>query len=636
VSHSGRTPAAIAGALAFAAALAAGAAPRTAVAEEAAAAPHLVGSAPKIVLISLDGAKPDLIQTYLRTGVLPGGGLGYLRRRGVYAQQNVTATPSLTAVSHLTIATGSTAVHTDTAANSFHLVAAPITTGVSGFASPIGGYDLSPLGPEADPTAEPMWVRLRAEGKHVVTATWPGADGADIAVNGTLVQGANPTRITDYTVPFGAFGGLGATGFSLAASDFVPDQAVADQLAAAGRTSFSPVRATPTPFETFYCASAAPATCSTAATLDLKFEMRAAALDTTNDNKVNYDTLAFFEKTQGITAGPFAPPSTGPAYVKRGGPSAPFFFEGSGSKVGAAYFVSFLAKNLSTVRFVRYGANFIPRNAPVLSFVDDINNNVGFWRPQPDFRIPERLSPGFTTFPDLELEAAYEDQVTTFLAYQTRLAQHAIVANPGADLVMIYIEEPDGSGHQFTLTTQRQATDPRDPTTIGGNQDRAKIARYSDYVKYGYKRADKVVADIISLVGHGTDIFVVSDHGMAPFHTAVNMTNLLKKAGVDTSLLGIRTNGPVVNIYVNLQGREAGGTVDAATYQTLVAEVADAVKKARDTNATFNYGLKGKRVFATVASRPTDCPGGGRLLQERPDRAGLRRRLRRARRRLQL
>ena len=179
--------------------------------------------------------------------------------------------------------------------------------------------------------------------------------------------------------------------------------------------------------------------------------MRAAALDTTNDGTTNYDTLVFFETTQGIQPGPFALPATGPAYVKVGGESGKFYFEGTGNKVGAAYFVSFLAPDLSTVRFARYGANFIPRNAPVIADVDDINNNVGFWAPQPDFRIPERLSPGFTNFPDLELEAMYEDQNKTFIRYQTQLATRAILKNPGADLVMIYIEEPDGSGHQFTL-----------------------------------------------------------------------------------------------------------------------------------------------------------------------------------------
>src|SRR5262249_2324615 len=163
--------------------------------------------------------------------------------------------------------------------------------------------------------AEPLWVRLRQQGKKVVTATWPGGDGADIRINNVVVQSAQPTRVTDYTVPFGAFGGLGAVGFSLTAANFAPDAAVTAQLQAAGHFSFSPVLATPAPVETFSCASPPPATCTTAATLDLKFAIRVAALDTTNDGVVNYDTLVFFDATRGIQPGPFQAPSTGPAYV---------------------------------------------------------------------------------------------------------------------------------------------------------------------------------------------------------------------------------------------------------------------------------------------------------------------------------
>jgi predicted AlkP superfamily pyrophosphatase or phosphodiesterase len=95
---------------------------------------------PQVVLISLDGAKPDLIQKYLDNGVLPSdGGLARLSR-GAVARQNVTATPSLTAVSHIAIATGSTAVHNDIPSNTFQAIAAAINSFISGFAAPIGGY----------------------------------------------------------------------------------------------------------------------------------------------------------------------------------------------------------------------------------------------------------------------------------------------------------------------------------------------------------------------------------------------------------------------------------------------------------------------------------------------------------------
>src|SRR5262245_16757017 len=432
----------------------------------------------QVVVISLDGAKPDLVEHFLDTGVLDRkAGLGRLRSHGVVARQNVTVTPSVTAAAHIAIATGSTAVHNDIPANTYHPVAATIGTSLSGFAGPIGGYQLSPLGPTPDPTAEPLWVRLRAAGKTVVTATWPGSDGADIRITGTLVQAAEPTRVTDYTGPFGAFGGLGAQGFQLTAAQFA-DVPVGDpllaQLAAAGRSSFSPVKVTAAPVEQVFCGPpvappATPVTCgnSSASGRSVAYVITAAALDTTNDGLVNYDTLVFFDKTAGIAPGPFAPPATGPAYAAAGGPSGPFFFEGSGAVVGTAFFVSHMAADLSTVRFARYAANFIPRNAPVLAVVDDVNGHAGFWRPQPDFRIPERLSPGFGPFPDLELEAMYLDQVESFTAYQTTVALHAITSNAEADLVMVYLEQPDGSGHQFTLTDRRQATDPSDPRTIG-------------------------------------------------------------------------------------------------------------------------------------------------------------------------
>jgi hypothetical protein len=89
--------------------------------------------------------------------------------------------------------------------------------------------------------------------------------------------------------------------------------------------------------------------------------------------------------------------------------------------------------DLSVVRFARYGANYIPRNTPVLADVDDINNNIGFWRPQADFRIPERLSPGFTGFPDVEIETMFEDMVKTFVRYQGKYRrERAIKTHPDA------------------------------------------------------------------------------------------------------------------------------------------------------------------------------------------------------------
>src|SRR5262249_5932002 len=148
---------------------------------------------------------------------------------------------------------------------------------------------------------------------------------------------------------------------------------------------------------------------------------------------------------------------------------------------------------------------------------------------------------------------------------------------------------------------------PADPNSIGDNQDPDKVARYAKYIRTAYQTADKAVKQIADAAGHDTNVIVVSDHGFAPFHTSVSMINILKNARIDTSKLAIRTSGPAVNIYVNLQNREQGGTVNAATYNALVMQITDAVKNAVDPNPKFNFSLKNGQLFTVVETRPLQC-----------------------------
>ncbi len=579
-------------------------------------------AAPRVVLISLDGATPGLVKDFMRDGTIPHHrGLGLLAREGATAERNVTVDPSLTASAHIAIATGSSAARNDIPANTFHLVASPFNSNISGFGAPIGGYVHAGPAEHAPggATAEPLWIALRNAGKRVATATFPGGDGVNVRAPGLpatspIIQSADK-RTVDYTVPFGAFDGpnsslgapAGARGFVLNASNFAaaPAATVA-QLTAAGKTFFGTVMQTTAPTETITPFSG-PAGGKA---------IFVAALDTTNDGVVNYDTLVFFDSTVGIQPGPFAPPSTGPAYVKASEKrSGKFYIEGSGNKSGVAFYVSLLAPDLSSVHFSRTSANFIPRNAAVpavLGNVDDINNNVGFWTPQADFRIPERLSPGYGPFSDLELEDIYLDLVRTFVDYQTRVGLRAIEREPNADLVMIYIEQPDGSGHQFLMTDPRQASNPLDASTIGANQDPAKRARYRNYLRIAYQTANEAVQRIIEAVGtdrHGelkSSVFVVSDHGFAPFHTAVNMSAFLASKGFDPAKVRAITSGPAANIYINLQGREPNGTVSQGDYLALQQQLVQALREFKDINP--NYALHRDRVsvFDQVHARPTD------------------------------
>jgi predicted AlkP superfamily pyrophosphatase or phosphodiesterase len=572
---------------------------------------NIAWSTPKVVLISLDGATPRLLERFLDDGTLnENKGLGLLKKRGSYAEQNVTVSPSLTAAGHIAIATGSTAVHNDVVGNTFHYIASPFNNNVSGFGAAIGGYNYANHVPEesAEPTAEPLWIKLRAARKTVVTATFPGGDGVEVRVpglaNSPIIQ-SSTNRTVDYTVPFGAFAGAGARGFELTAADFsLAPQATTDQLVAAGKVFYSPVLQKATALETLNIGGIA-------------FTLQVAALDSTNDNSVNYDTLVIFDQN-GIKPGPFSLPLTGAAYAKLNERSVSFYFEGSTNKAGSGFFVSKFATDLSSIHLTRYSANSIPRNTPVINDVDDINTQVGFWAPQADFRIPERLSPGFNNFSDQELETIFEDQVKTFVAYQTQVALRAISQKPNADLAMIYIEQPDGSSHQFLIDDPRQATNPLDATTIGANQDFAKINRYRHYLATAYQVADQAVQSVIDEIGtdHNgnpkSDIFVVSDHGFAPFHTAVNMNAFLASQGFDSTKVRAVTSGPAVNLYINLLGREPNGTVSPEEYVTIQQQLVAALKNFKDANPNYSRH-SATSVFGQVFSRPVilNSPGFG-------------------------
>lgn len=967
-----------------------------------------VQAAPKVILISLDGANPAILDPYTASNALPPGtGLRLLEAKGVKASRNNTINPSLTAAAHIAIATGSSAAANDVVANAFQYLASPFNGApISGFGAAIGGYSIDgPL--DSVGTAEPLWLALRAAGKTVTTATWPGGDGVNVTIpglTGAVGSATNPIiqpaseRTVDFTVPFGAATAPFQKGFNLTKSAFTAaPPATATQLTAAGKSFFGTVMQTN--LETF-------------TTGGVTYDIKAAAYDSTDDSLVNYDSIVIFNQAQGIQPGPFALPSTGPAYIKPGtvaavtagsqlpapyptlngqrpivighrgasgyrpehtlesyryaielgadfvepdlvstsdgvliarhepllsgttniaskpefasrrttkildgvsttdwftsdftlaeiktlraiqpsasrpqefnglyeiptlqeiidlvkteslargrtigiypetkhptfhdnlnlsleeplvaslaaagwntasapvyiqsfevanlkdlntktpvklvqlidaddvnpdgsmslvapyaqpydfvvsgdtrtyadlltpagldfindyadgvGPwkpyllrtkiydtnadnvaedrngdgvvnikdrtvvadtgviaaahaaglvvhaytfrndaslygfsnpadeyrafyhlgvdglfsdfpdtavaaipapsstnlSALFYFEGHSSKAGTRYFVSNLASDLSTVRIARTSATFIPRSSPVpavIANVDDINNNVGFWQPQADFRIVEKLdaTPStFAAFPDTELEGIYQDLVRHFVTYQTNVSLRAISNLPNADLAMIYIEQPDGSGHQWLLTDPRQSTDFNTPV-IGVNQDPAKKGRYANYLRYAYQTANNAVQRVISSVGvdangvPNSNIMVTSDHGFAPFHTQVQVAQILTNAGITgigstaTSRVKIVTSGPAANIYINLQGREPGTPpVSRAEYIVLQKQIATALRAARDTNPVY-AGPGGAPLFDKVYTRPLPAdindPAFGRMTSE--------------------
>jgi predicted AlkP superfamily pyrophosphatase or phosphodiesterase len=116
----------------------------------------------RVVLLSLDGAGSDELHRLYKDGSLSAGGFARFFQEGQVDDRLVPVNPSLTAVNHISLATGYAPSQTGIVGNNFHPSDAPFLKTVSGFAAPIA--------------TETLWEAARRQGKRVGVTTWPGAD----------------------------------------------------------------------------------------------------------------------------------------------------------------------------------------------------------------------------------------------------------------------------------------------------------------------------------------------------------------------------------------------------------------------------------------------------------------------------
>ena len=329
-------------------------------------------------------------------------GLGRLRAHGVRAEQNITATPSVTAVSHIAIATGSTAAHNDVSGNSIHPVAATHRHQPQRIRRADRRLSNQPARP-----------RLRADGRTAVgAAAQPGTEGrhGDLARRRRRghtdlrdARAGAPRRPARPTTPCRsvrseAWAHKGSRLARPASRWQTRRSSVSSRRRAASRSARC--KSPRAPWRRCSVRRRRAATCGTtnASGRTLRYDIKVAALDTTQRRIDQLRHPGVLRRQRRHSPGPFTLPSTGPAYARLGRRSACFFYEGSGNKVGAAFFVSALAPDLTSVRFVRYSANFIPRNTPVIADVDDINEHVGFLGAAAGFPNSRAAQPGVREF----------------------------------------------------------------------------------------------------------------------------------------------------------------------------------------------------------------------------------------------
>jgi hypothetical protein len=116
----------------------------------------------RVVLISLDGASAVELHRRYRAAELQAGGFSRFFDEGQVASSLSPVDPTLTAVNHISLATGFPPAATGIVSNNFHVAGSPWGERASGFAAPIG--------------AETLWEAARRQGKRAAVWTFPGAD----------------------------------------------------------------------------------------------------------------------------------------------------------------------------------------------------------------------------------------------------------------------------------------------------------------------------------------------------------------------------------------------------------------------------------------------------------------------------
>jgi hypothetical protein len=333
---------------------------------------------------------------------------------------------------------------------------------------------------------ETLWEAARRQGKRVGVATWPGADDTGSRRRGDwgLAYVNNPDRPADLvTIP---------------SRQWEPAETAAE---AQGIDSRSPVRGV-----LVHVASGEPG--------EQAFNL--LAVDHTDDRRVNYDSLMV------------VPPGSQQGFPLKAGQWAELPCRLSlpdGASRAAVCPVKLLALDLNAETRLYFGAVY-PLAAYPADFAARLAGQGLFWPgPSDDGSLSDSWSgqPGI----DLETWTEQSERFTRFFGDSLLAA----AGRPDWDLLMGYIPTIDEAGHQLQLI------DPRQPGFSPERRDACARARLRVW-----QAVDRELARLLAALDlRTTAVVVVSDHGMAAAHTAVDPNGLLR----DQGLLDVDAKGMV-------------------------------------------------------------------------------------------
>lgn len=296
-----------------------------------------VAAAPgrRVVVVSFDGAGGLEFGRRLAAGFFSPNGFLRASKEGEVASRLAVVTPSLTAVSHVALATGAPPGMTGIVGNTFH----PAGTA---FRERRRGFDV-------EPETETIWEAAARQGKRVASLSFPGASQRTARTHTALALNFNEA------FPKGVFWNGSAASTPFADVTNLP----------AGLASFSPAKA----FDVG----------------GLPFLL----VDSTNDGRTNYNMLAVLGADGNVRARAWAGDWFPLSERRDDGVEAGVLF-GRWSKVLA------LAEDLSSVAL--YLGDRFRTSADPPEFRRAIEEKAGFWPGLPDVAFLRRTDPDIPSF----------------------------------------------------------------------------------------------------------------------------------------------------------------------------------------------------------------------------------------------
>jgi 2',3'-cyclic-nucleotide 2'-phosphodiesterase (5'-nucleotidase family)/predicted AlkP superfamily phosphohydrolase/phosphomutase len=529
----------------------------------AAAAP-----AQKAILFSSDGMRPDLVDKYAGEGLMPT--YSELMATGVKGTNGLKqAFPPNTGVGWHTLATGAWPASHGSMNNTYFRVGEGNFNNRTSFAT------------DAVLQADHIAQATERAGKKVVAVEWVAARNLSPQLQGPVVDFrtffSNRGILLNYDLA-GQPAGANAFGVSYQRVDLDPASGWTNVPASHSPAMQEQLKITNTAF---------PATDNVDRFYDLYI------YDSTNDSTMNYDSVLVVPSTAGKNG------IAGTTMEQ--GDWKEFKVGLTGARTGQT--AGFYAKAIEI-------APDLSKFRVYFTSIARVNATYNALGPAGSAAFAETLASQFPTSTAADfapLEAGIVDEDTyveqglkwkdAHFAYL-----HHIFDTLGVrpDLLLLGSPVTDEFQHQFMglYTPTDMDGDPNpyfDDVTNDGVPD-GRVAIREGYVKAAYSEADETLALGRELMGKAdTTVFASSDHGFAPQWYAVNAGKILADAGITgaESISNCRAPaaparakacwaGGTAQIHINLAGRDPGGIVPAADYETVRNQIIAAFQNLTD------------------------------------------------------